>query len=336
MAAAAACRRAGLLYREDTMSASSLSAAALSPLRHVVAAQQFDRERLGELFRLSAEMEGVRLGGGGQILPGRIMATLFYEPSTRTRLSFEAAMLRLGGQVVGTENARDFSSAIKGETLEDTVRIVAGYSDCIVLRHSEEGAAARAAEVSPIPIINAGDGPGQHPTQALLDLYTIETELGRLDDLHVVMVGDLSHGRTVHSLAYLLALYPGLRVTLVAPDRIRMSPGVIQHLLKHGARVAETEDLGAAVADADVVYQTRIQLERFSEPWEEADDQRRHFRITEEVMTRLPRTAIVMHPLPRVGEIDPAVDGDPRAAYFRQARNGVAVRMALLQMLLLP
>ena len=319
------------------MSASSRSSApALTPLRHVVAAQQFDRERLSHLFQLSSAMEAVRMSGGGQILPGRIMATLFYEPSTRTRLSFEAAMLRLGGQVVGTENARDFSSAIKGETLEDTVRIVAGYSDCIVLRHSEEGAAARAAQVSPVPVINAGDGPGQHPTQALLDLYTIQSELGRLDDLHVVMVGDLSHGRTVHSLAYLLALYGGLRVTLVAPDRIRMSPGVIEHLLKHGARVAETEDLMGAVADADLVYQTRIQVERFSQPWVEAEDQRRHFRITEEVMAQLPETAIVMHPLPRVGEIDPAVDSDPRAAYFRQAQNGVSVRMALLQMLLLP
>jgi aspartate carbamoyltransferase catalytic subunit len=243
-------------------------------------------------------------------------------------------MLRLGGQVIGTENARDFSSAIKGETLEDTVQIVAGYSDLIVLRHSEEGAAARAAEVSPVPIVNAGDGPGQHPTQALLDLYTIQSELGRLDDLHVVMVGDLAHGRTVHSLAYLLALYRGLRVTLVAPDRIRMSPGLIDHLLKHGAEVRESEDLLAAVADADIVYQTRIQVERFREPWEEAEDQRRHFRISEEVMAQLPQRAIVMHPLPRVGEIDPAVDRDPRAAYFRQARNGVSVRMALLKMLL--
>ncbi|HVB14877.1 MAG TPA: aspartate carbamoyltransferase [Candidatus Dormibacteraeota bacterium] len=316
------------------MSASRPSGAVLVPLRHVVAAQQFDRERLDELFQLSAEMEKVREGGGGQLLPGRIMATLFYEPSTRTRLSFEAAMLRLGGQVIGTENARDFSSAIKGETLEDTVKIVAGYSDCIVLRHSEEGAAARAAEVSPVPVINAGDGPGQHPTQALLDLYTIQSELGRLHDLHVVMVGDLANGRTVHSLAYLLALYQGLRVTLVAPDRIRMSPGVVEHLHKHGAEVRETENLLDAVVDADIVYQTRIQVERFSEPWEDADDQRRHFRITEEVMGHLPPSAIVMHPLPRVGEIDPAVDRDPRAAYFRQARNGVAVRMALLQMLL--
>ncbi|HEY6538848.1 MAG TPA: aspartate carbamoyltransferase [Candidatus Dormibacteraeota bacterium] len=310
--------------------------AAATPLEHVVAAQQFDRDRLAQLFRLTAEMEQLKEAGGGQLLSGRIMATLFYEPSTRTRLSFEAAMLRLGGQVISTENARDFSSAVKGETLEDTVRIVAGYSDCIVLRHSEEGAALRAAEVSPVPIVNAGDGPGQHPTQALLDLFTIQSEVGRLDDLHVVMVGDLSHGRTVHSLAYLLALYPGLRVTLVAPDRIRMSQGVVDHLLKHGAKVRETEDLLAAVGDADVVYQTRIQVERFSEPWTDSEDQRGDFRITERVMERLAPGAIVMHPLPRVGEIDPAVDQDPRAAYFRQARNGVSVRMALIKTLLAP
>ncbi|HVC22384.1 MAG TPA: aspartate carbamoyltransferase [Candidatus Dormibacteraeota bacterium] len=316
------------------MAVSKPSSATLTPLRHVIAAQQFDRERLSQLFQLSTEMERLRESGGAQLLPGRILATLFYEPSTRTRLSFEAAMLRLGGQVISTENARDFSSAIKGETLEDTVRIVAGYSDCIVLRHSEEGAAARAAEISPVPVINAGDGPGQHPTQALLDLFTIQVELGRLDDLHVVMVGDLSHGRTVHSLAYLLALYHGVRVTLVAPDRIRMSAGVVEHLLKHGVEVRETEDLLEAVADADVVYQTRIQVERFSEPWEESEDNRRHFRITETVMDRLPQGAIVMHPLPRVGEIDPTIDQDPRAAYFRQARNGVSVRMALMKTLL--
>ncbi|HVC38996.1 MAG TPA: aspartate carbamoyltransferase [Candidatus Dormibacteraeota bacterium] len=315
------------------MAADGASVSSPEPLRHVVAAQQFDRQRLAHLLQLSAEMEQVRARGGEPLLPGRIMATLFYEPSTRTRLSFETAMLRLGGQVISTENARDFSSAIKGETLEDTIQIVAGYSDCIVLRHSEEGAAARAAAVSPVPIINAGDGPGQHPTQALLDLYTIQSELGRLDDLHVVMVGDLAHGRTVHSLAYLLALQRGLRLTLVAPERIRMSPGVIAHLHKHGAQVRESEDLLEAVRDADIVYQTRIQVERFSEPWDEAEDQRRHFRITQEVMAQLPRRAIVMHPLPRVGEIDAEVDSDPRAAYFRQARNGVSVRMALLMTL---
>ncbi|MGH7608896.1 MAG: aspartate carbamoyltransferase [Candidatus Dormibacteria bacterium] len=316
------------------MSAPTAAVPGLEPLRHVVAAQQFDRPRLDALFALAEQMDALREQGGGELLRGRIMATLFYEPSTRTRLSFESAMLRLGGRVITTENARDFSSAVKGETLEDTIRIVSGYCDCIVLRHFEEGAAARAAAVSPVPLINAGDGPGQHPTQALLDLFTIRRELGRLEGLHVVMVGDLAHGRTVHSLAYLLARYPGLRVSLVAPAPITMSRGVVAHLVEHGARVEEGRELAEAVRDADVVYQTRIQVERFAEPWQDSEDQRRLYRIDASVLERLPRHAIVMHPLPRVGEIAPEVDADPRAAYFRQAANGVAVRMALLQTVL--
>ncbi len=302
--------------------------------RHVISASQFDPYLVEDLFRRTRAME-VSLERHHQgPLGGRIMATLFYEPSTRTRLSFETAMLRLGGQVVGTENARDFSSAIKGETLEDTVRIVGGYADCIVLRHSEEGAAARAAAVSPVPVINAGDGPGEHPTQALLDLYTISSELGRLDGLHLVMVGDLANGRTVHSLAQLLSMYRDLRLTLVAPARVRMGEELIASLRRRGARVDHSEDLLEAVADADVVYQTRIQTERLSEPWLEGEAERQRFRITSQVMQSLPAGAIVMHPLPRVGEIDPEVDSDPRAAYFRQAGNGVPVRMALLSLVL--
>ena len=302
--------------------------------RHVVSASQFDAALVEELFRRTRAMEALLESRSQGPLAGRIMATLFYEPSTRTRLSFETAMLRLGGQVVGTENARDFSSAIKGETLEDTVRIVGGYADCIVLRHSEEGAAARAAAVSPVPVINAGDGPGEHPTQALLDLYTISAELGRLDDLHLVMVGDLANGRTVHSLAQLLSMYQGLRLTLVAPERVRMGDDLISSLRRSGAQVDHAEDLLQAVGDADVVYQTRIQTERLSEPWLEADAERQRFRVTQAVMRALPAGAIVMHPLPRVGEIDPEVDSDRRAAYFRQARNGVPVRMALLSRVL--
>jgi aspartate carbamoyltransferase catalytic subunit len=303
-------------------------------LRHVVSAGQFDPLLVADLFERTRAMAALLQTRQLGPLGGRIMATLFYEPSTRTRLSFETAMLRLGGQVVGTENARDFSSAVKGETLEDTVRIVGGYADCIVLRHSEEGAAARAAAVSPVPVINAGDGPGEHPTQALLDLYTISAELGRLDDLHLVMVGDLANGRTVHSLAQLLAMYRGLRLTLVAPERVRMGAELISSLEARGVQVDQAEDLLQAVGDADVVYQTRIQTERLAEPWPEADAQRQRFAITAATMRALPAGAIVMHPLPRVGEIDPEVDSDPRAAYFRQARNGVPVRMALLSLVL--
>jgi aspartate carbamoyltransferase catalytic subunit len=303
-------------------------------LQHVVSARQFDRELLAALFQRTSAMESLLETRQLGPLSGRIMATIFYEPSTRTRLSFETAMLRMGGLAMGTENARDFSSAIKGETLEDTIRIVGGYADCIVLRHSEEGAAARAAKVSSVPVINAGDGPGEHPTQALLDLYTISAELGRLAGLHIVMAGDLANGRTVHSLAQLLSMYEGLRVTLVAPHPVRMRAEVVEHLRRSGATVTESDDLLDAVRDADVVYQTRIQTERLSDHWEQDDQELRRFRITEQVMAALPTRAIVMHPLPRVGEIDPEVDADPRAAYFRQARNGVPVRMALLQMVL--
>lgn len=302
--------------------------------RHIISARQFHPAQLESLFASADDMAG-RIGApAAGLLPGRIMATLFYEPSTRTRLSFESAMLRLGGQVVSTENARDFSSAIKGETLEDTVRIVGGYADCIVLRHSEDGAAARAAAVAAVPIINAGDGRGEHPTQALLDLYTIRAEVGRLTDLHVVMSGDLANGRTVHSLVRLLALYRGLRVTLAAPPRVQMGTGEVEELTAAGVRVELSDDLLEAAGDADVIYQTRIQTERLEQPWPEAQREAARFQVTPGVMEALPPHSIVMHPLPRVGEIDPAVDSDPRAAYFRQARNGVPVRMALLDMVL--
>ncbi|MDA8395889.1 MAG: aspartate carbamoyltransferase [Candidatus Dormibacteraeota bacterium] len=298
--------------------------------RHVVSAEQFPPALLDELFASADEMGRRLVAAAPPLLPGRVMATLFYEPSTRTRLSFESAMLRLGGQVVSTENARDFSSAIKGETLEDTVRIVGGYADCIVLRHPEEGAAARAAAVSTVPVINAGDGRGEHPTQALLDLYTIRAELGRLEDLRVVMVGDLANGRTVHSLIRLLSQYRGLRVTLAGPAQLRLPEPAVRALRQSGAEVREADSLLEAVVDADVVYQTRIQAERLSGPLEEGGQGAARFRVTKEVMAALPEGAVVMHPLPRVGEIDPEVDSDPRAAYFRQARNGVPVRMALL------
>ena len=298
--------------------------------RHVISAQQFPPALLDELFASADEMGGRLVAAAPPLLPGLVMATLFYEPSTRTRLSFESAMLRLGGQVVSTENARDFSSAIKGETLEDTVRIVGGYADCIVLRHPEEGAAARAAAVSTVPVINAGDGRGEHPTQALLDLYTIRAELGRLEELRVVMAGDLANGRTVHSLIRLLSQYRGLRVTLAGPAQLRLPEPAVRALRQSGAEVREADSLLEAVVDADVVYQTRIQAERLSGPLEEGGQGAARFRVTKEVMAALPEGAVVMHPLPRVGEIDPEVDSDPRAAYFRQARNGVPVRMALL------
>jgi len=303
-------------------------------VRHVIESQQFDREQLERLFALAGEMREVAAGGGDTSLAGRIMATLFYEPSTRTRLSFETAMTRLGGHVITTENAREFSSVSKGETLEDTVRVVGCYADVLVIRHYESGAAKRAAAYSPVPVINAGDGPGQHPTQALLDLFTIQAELGRIDGLRVAMVGDLAHGRTVRSLAYLLSLYQDLELIFVAPPAVAMRADIKEHLREHQISFREEQDLRAVLPTCDVVYQTRIQKERFADRPADYEMVRGIYVIDQEAMSLLPRDAIVLHPLPRVDEIRPEVDDDPRAAYFRQVANGVYVRMALLKLLL--
>lgn len=301
-------------------------------LRHVVESQQFSRELLEDILeRADAIRREPHLYAGR--LQGRVLAALFYEPSTRTRLSFEAAMLRLGGRTMGTDNAREFSSAAKGETLEDTIRIVAGYADVIVLRHQEEGAARRAAAVSDVPVINAGDGPGQHPTQALLDLFTIRDEIGRLDGITVAMVGDLANGRTVRSLAYLLSKFKGVQVIFVAPPAVAMRDDIKRHLDENGVAWSEEPDLGAVLPRADVVYQTRIQKERFATE-EEYRQVKGVYVIDAEAMRRLRPEAVVMHPLPRVDEITTEVDADPRAAYFRQARNGLYIRMALLDMVL--
>ena len=306
----------------------------MDKLFHVIEAQQFDRPLLSELFAVTKEMEEVVSRYGSNILSRRLMASLFYEPSTRTRLSFESAMMRLGGQVVTTESAREFSSAAKGETLEDTIRIAEGYSDVIVIRHYESGSARRAAEVASVPIINAGDGPGQHPTQALLDVYTIQKEIGRLDNFKIAMVGDLANGRTVRSLAYLLSKYDGVKIFFVAPRLVRMKDDIKAHLDEHGIEWEEAADLIAVARDVDVVYQTRIQRERFGDRIEDYEQARGKYVIDQTVMEALLESSVVLHPLPRVDEIVPEVDGDPRSAYFRQAHNGLYIRMALLQMVL--
>jgi len=303
-----------------------------SKLRHVIESQQFSRAVLEELFARADEMKREPHRFIGR-LAGQVMAALFYEPSTRTRLSFEAAMLRLGGTTMGTDNAREFSSAAKGETLEDTIRIVSGYADVIVIRHNEEGAARRAAAVSSVPIINAGDGPGQHPTQALLDLYTIRDELTRIDGVRVAMVGDLANGRTVRSLTYLLSKFKDIKVWFVAPPQVAMRDDLKTHLDEHHVPWVETQDLNAVLPEVDVVYMTRIQKERFADP-EAYDAVKGVYRMDREAVALMRKYAILMHPLPRVDEIAPEVDDDPRAAYFRQARNGLHVRMALLDRLL--
>jgi aspartate carbamoyltransferase catalytic subunit len=297
-------------------------------IRHVVEVGQFDRAGIEALFAAADRMRN--LPRGQDPLRGHLLATIFYEPSTRTRLSFEAAMLRLGGQVLSTENAREFSSAIKGESVEDTVRIVGGYADAIVLRHHEQGAAHRAAAVSPVPILNAGDGPGEHPTQALLDLYTIRHELSRIDGLRVALVGDLRFGRTARSLARLFKLTRGTELLFVSPPAVPMGADVRAELDAAGVRWREETDLAAVLPEVDVVYQTRIQKERFATP-AEYEAARGVYVVDAAALARLGPGAVVLHPLPRVDEIAVEVDADPRAAYFRQARNGVFVRMALLE-----
>ena len=296
-------------------------------VRHVVEVGQFDRAGVERLFAAADRMR--ELPRTAVPLSGRLLATLFYEPSTRTRLSFEAAMLRLGGGVISTENAREFSSAIKGESVEDTVRIVEGYADAIVLRHHEQGAAHRAAAVSAVPVLNAGDGPGEHPTQALLDLYTIRHELGRIDGLRVALVGDLRFGRTARSLARLLRLTSGTELVFVSPPAVPMGDDVRAELDAAGVPQRDEPNLAAVLPDVDVVYQTRIQRERFATS-EEYEASRGVYVLDRPAMDRLNPGAVVLHPLPRVDEIAPEVDADPRAAYFRQAHNGVYVRMALL------
>nr|XP_043621935.1 aspartate carbamoyltransferase, chloroplastic-like [Erigeron canadensis] len=305
-------------------------------LHDVIEAQQFDRDILSAVFEVAREMETIeKKSRGSQILNGFLMSTLFYEPSTRTRLSFESAMKRLGGEVLTTENAREFSSAAKGETLEDTIRTVEGYSDIIVMRHFESGAARRAALTANIPVINAGDGPGQHPTQALLDVYTIEREIGKLDGIKVALVGDLANGRTVRSLAYLLAKYNNVKIYFVSPEVVKMKEDIKEYLTSKGVEWEESADLKEVALKCDVVYQTRIQRERFGERTDLYDAARGKYIIDRDVLAVMQKHAIVMHPLPRLDEITVDVDDDPRAAYFRQAKNGLFIRMALLKLLLL-
>lgn len=305
-------------------------------LEHVLSVSQFlDPHLLREIFSRADQLEKAdSVHKLEEILQGKILATLFYEPSTRTRFSFEAAMQKLGGDVITTESAGMFSSAIKGESLEDTIKITAGYADAIVLRHPEQGSSQRAAAVSQVPIINAGDGPGEHPTQALLDIYTIQKELGKVISLKVAMVGDLLYGRTVHSLLQLLALFPSVEIYFVSPPQLRVPEHYKEILLQKNVKFTELSSFEQILPAVDVVYLTRVQKERFAS-LEEYNVLKNSFVFDLKTVKQMKETAILMHPLPRVGEIAPEVDADERAAYFRQARNGLYVRMALLEKVLL-
>lgn len=299
-------------------------------LQHVIQSQQFSVPNLMELFGRTRQMETIVQRGGTRDYDDKVMATLFYRPSTRTRFSFESAMYRLGGRVLSTESAKAFSSAVEGEHLEDTIRIIANYCDVIVLRHNEEGGAKRAAEVSPVPIVNAGDGAGgQHPTQALLDLYTIYNECNTLDGLSVAMIGALDTGRTVRSLAYLLSKFERVKLYFLAPSELQIKPDIADHLREHNVWFQLVSDPEEVLPYVDVVYQTRIDRERL----QSKEVSLAQYNINADMLHKMKSNAIIMHPLPRSVEIDPTVDRDPRAAYFRQARNGLLVRMALLTML---
>jgi len=294
----------------------------------ILSVSQFDRTKLEYVFDVAHEMRVlVERFGGADLLQGKILANLFYEPSTRTSSSFMAAMMRLGGQVIPINNVQ-YSSVSKGESLPDTIRTLESYADVIVLRHPEVGAATTAAYYAAKPVINAGDGVGEHPTQALLDLFTIVEELGQVDGLTVTMVGDLKYGRTVHSLTKLLLNYD-VTFRFVSPNILAMPADVLAEADASGHDYDQVEALNDVVAASDVLYITRVQRERFTDL--AAYDRVKDFYVVdEEVLTQAKERMIIMHPLPRVGEISYGVDNDPRAAYFRQMRNGMYIRMALL------
>jgi aspartate carbamoyltransferase catalytic subunit len=298
--------------------------------RHIISMKDFTRDEIDFILDRAIKMEDLLKNGTSDILKDKILALLFYEPSTRTRMSFEAAMLRLGGNLLNL-GSKEASSIAKGETLADTIRVISTYSDAIVLRHPSEGSARLASEFSSVPIINGGDGAGHHPTQTLLDLYTIKRE-NHLENLDIAIVGDLKYGRTVHSLAYALSRY-GANITLVSPPQLTMPEQIKADLKTRGARVSETENLEEIVGDIDVLYMTRIQKERFPDPTE-YKKVAGAYKITPNLLENVRQDMIIMHPLPRVYEIDSSVDISPHAKYFEQSFYGVPVRMALLTIVL--
>jgi aspartate carbamoyltransferase catalytic subunit len=300
--------------------------------KDILTVKQFTRQDLEYIFGVAHEMrEMVQRVGTFDLLKGKILANLFYEPSTRTSSSFTSAMERLGGSVIPI-NEVHYSSVAKGESLPDTVRTLECYADVIVLRHPEVGASALAAQYTQKPIINAGDGIGEHPTQALLDLFTISEELGEVDGLNVTMLGDLKYGRTVHSLARLLSLYQ-VKMNFVSPDILKMPAEINDELKGKDIPYLEFDSLEPALQDTDVLYITRVQKERFDD-LSEYETVKSAYVITTETLKSAKDRMIIMHPLPRVGEISMDVDKDPRAAYFRQMEYGLFVRMALLAMVL--
>lgn len=297
--------------------------------RDIISLRDFSRQEIDYILEMSRAMEPMARAGS-DLLRGKILATLFFEPSTRTRLSFESAMHRLGGSAIGFADA-EITSVKKGENLADTMRVVESYADVIVVRHPLEGAARLAAEFAGVPVINGGSGAEEHPTQALLDLYTIVKEKGEIDGLNVALVGDLRYGRTVHSLAYALSLYD-VKLFFVSPDMLRMRREVLQ-VIKEEIEVIEKNNLEKIIGDIDVLYMTRIQKERFPDAAEYAKV-KGSYRVDLQLLERVKKDMIVLHPLPRVDEIAPEVDSTSHARYFQQVWNGIVTRMALLALIL--
>jgi aspartate carbamoyltransferase catalytic subunit len=297
--------------------------------RDIISIEDFSREEINYILKTSRNMESLA-AKSSDMLKGKILATLFFEPSTRTRLSFEAAMLKLGGSTIGFAEA-EITSVRKGENLADTIRTVENYADIIALRHPLEGAAKLAAEFSKAPILNAGSGAEEHPTQAMMDLYTMQKEKGKIDGLKIALVGDLRYGRTVHSLAYALSLYD-IELYLISPETLRMRHEVLR-AVKNKISIVEDSNLENVIPQVDVLYVTRIQKERFPEPAEYAKV-KGAYRIDLETLKRAKKDMIILHPLPRVDEIAAEVDNTPQARYFQQVWNGIVVRMALLSLVI--
>lgn len=298
------------------------------PTRHIISIGDFDRDDIDRMLDHAAQIDERKFDENA--LKGKILAALFFEPSTRTRMSFESAMARLGGSVLSVGSMEACSMA-KGETLADTIRVVSGYADAIVIRHPKEGAARLAAEFATVPVINAGDGAGQHPSQTLLDLYTIRQSMP-IDGIDVALVGDLRYGRTAHSLASALSLY-NARLHTISPTGLELPVNLAENLAERGMEIIRHDDIRDVIGNVDVLYVTRIQRERFPDS-ASYFNVASSYRITPELLADAKDHLIVLHPLPRVDEIDPRVDDSPHARYFDQSRNGVPVRMAMLMQVL--
>jgi len=303
---------------------------------HLLESQQFTKKKLRELFDLTSRMESILARGGDECLKGKILASLYFTPSLRTRFSFEAAMLRLGGSILSTEAAGIFSSELKGR-FEDTIRVVSEMCDVIALRHYESGFAKRAAAVSYVPVINAGDGPAQHPTQALLDLYTIDRHLGGVDGCSIAMVGDLS-GRTVRSLCYFLAKFHGVRISFISPNLTEVKDDIKEYLQRHKVRFAEVTNpkggLEKLVKEVDIVHITQLSKEYFADGLKDYKKTIGNYALSAKALSAMKKSAMIMHPLPRAEELPDESDSDPRAIYFRQNRYGLYLRMAILSTVL--